>query len=326
MRSAPRPEPVGEAEEVRLVDAVQHLDDGALGDLVLQAGDAERPLPPVRLGDVHPPRRLGSVCPAVQPPVQISEVLLQVLPVVLPRLAVHPRRRLRLDRPVGVVEALHGDVVQERCELRILVPFRNLSHAVQRMWHAHAGPVSGACFAGRVPLGRPPFLHRLRGHGLVRRLRRYYGAVRLPVLVHPRLAASAFPERPCPVIGRTGEGGISRFSRTKVRRMPWFSDSAGSACGSRVAPPTVWPSAGLTASAPRMTLISELNSPAYACPCQRFPQALAGRRTWLGVAVDRYSFDVKLLHLLLRAGLSRRYQPTGLPPLTTAPATFLENR
>jgi hypothetical protein len=103
--------------------------------------------------------------------------------------------------------------------------------------------------------------------------------------------------------------------------MPWFSDSAGSVRGSRIAPPTMWPSAGLTASAPRMTLISELNSPAYACPCQRFPRALAGQQTWLGVAVGRYSFGVKLLHLLLRAGLSRRYQPHGVAHIPTAPAT-----
>jgi len=48
----PRPEPVGETAEVHLVDGVQHLDDGPLDDFVLQRGDAERPLPPVRLRDV----------------------------------------------------------------------------------------------------------------------------------------------------------------------------------------------------------------------------------------------------------------------------------
>src|SRR6266536_1506056 len=47
-------------------------------------------------------------------------------------------------------------------------------------------------------LADPPSLHRLRRRwrGLVRRLRRYYEVVRLPTLVHLRLAASAFPERP----------------------------------------------------------------------------------------------------------------------------------
>jgi len=55
MRAAPRPETVGEAQEVHLVDGVEHLDDGALEDLVLQRGNAKRPLPPVRLRDVRPP-------------------------------------------------------------------------------------------------------------------------------------------------------------------------------------------------------------------------------------------------------------------------------
>jgi hypothetical protein len=59
MRAAPWPEPVGEAEEVRLIDAVQHLDEGGLGDLVLQAGNATLPLK----GSVNsrPLRRRGIV-------------------------------------------------------------------------------------------------------------------------------------------------------------------------------------------------------------------------------------------------------------------------
>jgi len=54
MRITPRPKPIGEAQKVHLVDGVEHLDDGPLDDLVLQRGDAERPLPPVRLRDVRP--------------------------------------------------------------------------------------------------------------------------------------------------------------------------------------------------------------------------------------------------------------------------------
>ena len=50
MRPATRAEPVREPEKVRLVNGVQHLDDGALDDLVLQRGDPERPKPPSALG------------------------------------------------------------------------------------------------------------------------------------------------------------------------------------------------------------------------------------------------------------------------------------
>ena len=50
MRLAPWPEPVRKAPEIRLVNGVQHLDDGPLDNLVLQRGDAERPLPPSAFG------------------------------------------------------------------------------------------------------------------------------------------------------------------------------------------------------------------------------------------------------------------------------------
>ena len=92
MLAAPRPEPVREAEKVRLVDGVEHLDGGALNDLVLQRGNAERSLPPVRLRDVHPTNRLRSVRSALQPFGQVVEVFLQRLAVVPPRLAIHARR------------------------------------------------------------------------------------------------------------------------------------------------------------------------------------------------------------------------------------------
>src|ERR1017187_5021389 len=48
VRAAPWPEPVGEAQEIRLIDGVEHLHDGTLGDLVFQRGNAERPQPPER--------------------------------------------------------------------------------------------------------------------------------------------------------------------------------------------------------------------------------------------------------------------------------------
>ena len=82
--AAPRPEPVGEAEEVRLVDGVQHLHHRPLDDLVLQRGDAERPLPAVGLGDVLPPRRLRPVGTPLYASVQVSEVALETRLVLVP--------------------------------------------------------------------------------------------------------------------------------------------------------------------------------------------------------------------------------------------------
>lgn len=77
--AASRPEPVREAEEVRFVDGVEHLDGGALNDFVFQRGSTERSLPPVFLRDVHPPNRLRSVRPAFQPFGQVLEMVFQCL-------------------------------------------------------------------------------------------------------------------------------------------------------------------------------------------------------------------------------------------------------
>ena len=179
MRAAPGAEPIREADEVRLVDAVKHLHDGALQDLVLQRGDTERSQPPVPLRDMRPPSRPGSIAPALDPPVQIPKVRFEVLPVGPPRHAVHPRGCPRVQRPVGRPEALDVDVMQERGEPCLLVQLRLPAHATKRTRRVLPGSASGTRFAGRVPLGRPPSLHRLRHRhaGVVRRLRRYYEAV-----------------------------------------------------------------------------------------------------------------------------------------------------
>jgi hypothetical protein len=85
-----------EPEEVGLVDSVQYLDDGALDNLVFHHGNTERPLPPVRLRDEHPPNRLRPVRPSPQPIREVLEILLQFFSVVLPRLAVDAGRGLPL--------------------------------------------------------------------------------------------------------------------------------------------------------------------------------------------------------------------------------------
>src|SRR3989339_560893 len=78
-------------------------------------------------------------------------------------------------------------MVQQRSELYNLVLFSYLSHAIQRIWHILIPALRpGSVLLDHVPLGQPPSLHRLRNRrsSLVRRLRRYYGVVRLPVFVH----------------------------------------------------------------------------------------------------------------------------------------------
>ena len=277
MRAAPRPEPVREAEEVGLVDGVQHLDRRALDDLVLQRGNAERPLPPVGLGDVRPLDRLRSVRPALQPSGEVLEVLLQGLPVVLPRLAVDPGRGVPLQREVRRPQVLDVvDVVQERREPHLLVPLSCLTYPLQRTGRAVPALCPGRVLLARVPFGQAPSLHPLRRRlpGVVRRLRRYYGPVRLPVSVHHRRVSLDFPTRPA-APSAAGDHGISRFSREVCPCMHGVSDRAGLRRVSRYRRAGCGLPPSSTASASRSEVAFAAQYPACTFPCQRFAPALA---------------------------------------------------
>ena len=79
----------------------------------------------------------------------------------------------------------------------------------------------------RIPLDQPPSLHPLRclfHSDFVRGLRRYYAAVRLPVVVHHRRSSSDFPTRP--VLPLTGDDWLSRFSLNMFPHMLGVSDRA----------------------------------------------------------------------------------------------------
>ena len=92
--AAPGPEPVAEAEELRLVDRRQDGHHRGLDDLVLQRRDAERPSPAVRLRYVPSPGRQRPVGAAVEAVVEIGEPGLQVDRVLLPGQAIDSRRRV----------------------------------------------------------------------------------------------------------------------------------------------------------------------------------------------------------------------------------------
>jgi hypothetical protein len=89
----PRTEPGGEAKEVFLIDGIQYLDHRTLDDFVLQGRDAQRPLPTIRFGYVHPSRGLSSVRPGLQPLIQAFDPHFLVFMEVLPDFAVHSRSR-----------------------------------------------------------------------------------------------------------------------------------------------------------------------------------------------------------------------------------------
>ena len=93
------PESVRKAEKVLLVDGVEHLDDGPLDNLVLQRGNSERPLPPVRLRDVHSPRGPRPVRSSAQSVVQVPKILFGIDAVLLPCHPIDSSRCVLLQLP-----------------------------------------------------------------------------------------------------------------------------------------------------------------------------------------------------------------------------------
>src|SRR6266852_288205 len=113
--------------------------------------------------------------------------------VLVPRRAIDPGGRFSLQRVETVLETCDRDVVEQRGELCPLLLACNFAHTEQA-----ARLVGPALCPGRgrllgVLLGRPPSLRALRRRlpVLVRALRRYYAAVRLPIHVRAGLRAHA---------------------------------------------------------------------------------------------------------------------------------------
>jgi hypothetical protein len=110
--AAPRPEAVTEAQEVGLVDGVQHLGYRALNNLVLKRGDAERPTAAVAFRDVRAAYRLGPILPAMDPVMQMLEVVFQRLLVFRHRHPVDPRTGCSSLPPECPFERGNVDVMQ----------------------------------------------------------------------------------------------------------------------------------------------------------------------------------------------------------------------
>ena len=154
-----------------------------------------------------------------------------------------------------------------------------LTYPLKRAGHAHPALGPGHVTLGRFPLGQSPFLHRLLNlrPSLVRRLRWYYGTVRLPVPVHHRCASLDFPTRP-PFGGRHG---ISRFPLKVLACMRRVLDRAGSKSFSRLRRSQFCLPLSSTASAPRSShrlrdggSISRLNTWPAPTPVNASPSPL----------------------------------------------------
>src|SRR5206468_9953881 len=138
--------------------------------------------------------------------------------------------RLSLQTEVGRSQTLNAvHMVQERSEPLSLIPPCCLTYPLKRAGHAAPALSPGPVTLGRLSLGQSPSLHHLLGLrlGLVRRLRRFYETVRLPVPVHHRGTSLDFPMRSA-LPSLTDRHGISRLPLKVLACMLRVSDRAGS--------------------------------------------------------------------------------------------------
>jgi hypothetical protein len=70
----PRPEPVAETPELRLVDRRQDYDHCRLDDLILNRGNAEQSLPAIRLRYVRPAGGQRPIRSSVDAPMEIVKI------------------------------------------------------------------------------------------------------------------------------------------------------------------------------------------------------------------------------------------------------------
>ncbi len=235
----------------------------------------QRSLASVRLRDVHPPRRSWSVRSSVHTRMQGSEVGLELRAVVLPCDVVDARCCIPLQREEGRPESVKVDVVQERGEPRSLVSNSGLTYTVERLERLSPALSPARLRLVRVPRGQAPSLHRRRGQiaGVVRRLRWYYGPVRLPRTVHRRVVALGRSDaarranrggrcRALPVLAqRVSVRATGLRPRGPAERSPWRARS-------------VWPSASLNGVGAPECLISRLNTVPARAPVNASPSPL----------------------------------------------------
>ena len=157
MLAAPRPEPVREAEEVRLVDGVEHLDSGALDDFVLQRGTPSGRCRPSSFEMYTRRNGFARYAPRFSRSAGRGGVLQRRRSAATSR---HRRpARLSLQGEIRSPQSVDVvDVVQERGEPRLPVSSCCLTYTLERTERA-VRLVSGARFAGAGFLGQTASLH-----------------------------------------------------------------------------------------------------------------------------------------------------------------------
>jgi hypothetical protein len=229
---------------------------------------------------------------------QVSEPTFQVLSIFFPPHAVYSGRCLPLQAGVALPQQFDRDMVQQGGEPQLPIFTRCLAHTLQPLWPAsptrRVWHGCGCCVFSLVR-GLPSTTSAGRLPALVRLLRRYYAAVRLPTVVRGGLAAlrvllpvrgfSPGRRRDLPVLAH----GVSQHAwGLRLRRVE---------SGLTLSSALVWPSVRFDTVGTRGQRISELNTQPADAPVQRFKCGLAATLAWLGVRVVRYSFPVRQIRM-----------------------------
>src|SRR6185312_3786757 len=125
--------PIGESEEVDLVDGIEYLRHRPLHDLVFQRRNTERSLTTIRLGNEHTPHRQRPIPTGVNLLTKYSEIAPQVLLVGHDRHSVDPYARASLQPPKRARQRCDIDMMQERRKPSTLVVSRCFVHPL-KMW------------------------------------------------------------------------------------------------------------------------------------------------------------------------------------------------
>jgi hypothetical protein len=128
VRPASAPEAVRAVEKRLLVNSLQHFTHSVLHDLVFDRRDANRSRPSSVLRDVHASDRLMAVPARLHPLVQVSQLLIELLPVLLLRRAIHADGRIPADAIERPRERRLINEVRQRMELRFGFSFRSFRY------------------------------------------------------------------------------------------------------------------------------------------------------------------------------------------------------
>ena len=261
-----------------------------LNKLVFERRDAERSLPPVRLGDVHPTHRFGPVRSALQSMGEVLEIFLKGLAVVPPRLPVYTGCRLplqlRVSKPQGVDPV---DVMHQSGELYILVRFCRLSYLRQLAWRDYPALSPERVLLAQIPLGQTPSLHLLR-----RQLLQPCSETSPVLWVCPtsRVRSSSAPVLGLPDASRehwplSGEPGTSQLPCKMCPYVPGSQTAQDPGEARIYAPPNVAFRVVSGRRRPEVRGISRLDNLARSSSCLRFVSGLAAMPARLGAGVAR---------------------------------------